>query len=72
MILLHKWTAGPICPDRYGPYLSFLSGTSQEMFSLYKPGKSSQSWLASRAKLWVDSRGFYKDISWEFPDENER
>ena len=23
-------------------------------------------------QLWVDSRGFYKDISWEVPDENER
>ena len=58
-ILLHKWAAGPICPDRYGPYLSFSSGTSQEM-SLYKLGKSSQSWRTSRAKLWVDSKGFYK------------
>ena len=47
-ILLHKWAAGPICPDRYGPYLSFSSGTSQEM-SLYKPGKSSQSWRGSAA-----------------------
>ena len=45
-ILLHKWAAGPICPDRYGPYLSFSSGTSQEM-SLSKPGKSSQIWRGS-------------------------
>ena len=21
---IHKWTAGPICPDRYGPYLPFF------------------------------------------------
>ena len=42
-ILLYKCAAGPICPDRYGPYLPFSSGNSQEM-SLYKPGKSSQSW----------------------------
>ena len=27
---------------------------------------------ASPRQLWVDSRGFDKDISWEVPDENER
>ena len=47
-ILLHKWTAGPICPDRYGPYLSFSSGTSQEM-SLSKPLESTQSWRGEAA-----------------------
>ena len=26
---------------------------------------------ASPRQLWVDSRGFDKDISWEVPDENE-
>ena len=62
---------GPICPDRYGPSLSFSSRTSQEM-SLYKPGKSSQRWRAARAKRWVDSGSFYKDISWEAPDKNRR
>ena len=36
-ILLHRWTAGLICPDGYGPYLSFPPGTSQEI-TLHEPG----------------------------------
>ncbi len=46
--LLHKWTVGPICPDRYGRYLSFSSGTSQEM-SLSKPLESTQRWRGEAA-----------------------
>ena len=41
-ILLHKWTAGPICPRWYGPDLPFSSGTSQEM-SLWNPLESTLS-----------------------------
>ena len=40
--------------------------------SLYKPGKSSKSLARSARQLWVDSRGFYKDIFREVPDGNSR
>ena len=48
IVALHEWIVGPICPDRYGPYLSFSSGTSQEM-SLSKPLESTQSWRGEAA-----------------------